>query len=65
MSGRFQMTFGNSYNQQLLQNIIIANYQSTGQMNNISLTNGRLNAPMIDRVYKARAGCSACGKKAM
>ncbi len=22
-----------------------------------------LNAPMIDRVYKAKAGCSACGKK--
>ena len=22
-----------------------------------------LNAPMIDRVHKARAGCSACGKK--
>lgn len=22
-----------------------------------------LNAPMISRVYKAKAGCSACGKK--
>ena len=22
-----------------------------------------LNSPMIDRVYKARPGCSACGKK--
>ena len=22
-----------------------------------------LNAPMIDRVHKAKAGCSACGKK--
>ncbi len=22
-----------------------------------------LNAPMIERVYKARPGCSACGKK--
>jgi hypothetical protein len=22
-----------------------------------------LNAPMIDRVHKARPGCSACGKK--
>lgn len=30
------------------------------------LTSGRpaaLNAPMIDRVHKARPGCSACGKK--
>ncbi len=26
---------------------------------------GGLNAPMIDRVYKAKPGCSACGKKAM
>jgi hypothetical protein len=22
-----------------------------------------LNAPMIDRVHKAKSGCSACGKK--
>lgn len=22
-----------------------------------------LNAPMIDRIYKAKPGCSACGKK--
>ena len=22
-----------------------------------------LNAPMIDRVYKAKPGCSSCGKK--
>ena len=26
--------------------------------------NGGLNMPMIDRVHKARPGCSACGKKA-
>ena len=25
--------------------------------------NVALNAPMIDRVYKAKPGCSACGKK--
>jgi len=25
--------------------------------------NASLNAPMIERVYKAKAGCSACGKK--
>ena len=25
--------------------------------------NMSLNAPMIDRVYKAKPGCSACGKK--
>lgn len=26
-------------------------------------TNSALNAPMISRVYKAKPGCSACGKK--
>lgn len=26
-------------------------------------TQSTLNSPMIDRVYKAKAGCSACGKK--
>lgn len=25
--------------------------------------NNALNTPMIDRVYKAKPGCSACGKK--
>lgn len=25
--------------------------------------NTALNAPMIERVYKAKPGCSACGKK--
>ncbi len=25
--------------------------------------NTALNAPMIERIYKARPGCSACGKK--
>jgi hypothetical protein len=32
----------------------------------VPLTKARptaLNAPMIDRVHKARPGCSACGKK--
>ena len=24
---------------------------------------GPLNAPMIDRVHRAKSGCSACGKK--
>jgi hypothetical protein len=26
-------------------------------------TNLPLNAPMIDRIHKAKPGCSACGKK--
>ena len=24
-----------------------------------------LNAPMVDRIHKAKSGCSACGKKVM
>jgi hypothetical protein len=27
------------------------------------VTNTALNSPMISRVYKAKPGCSACGKK--
>lgn len=54
---RFKMNFGNSNNQIISQ--LIASKK-------ISLpTNTRLNAPMIDRVYRARPGCSACGKKVM
>ena len=30
---------------------------------NVSSKNLPLNAPMIDRVHKAKPGCSACGKK--
>lgn len=55
---RFKMNFGNSNNQIISQ--LIANKKLSQQ----SLpTNTRLNAPMIDRVYRARPGCSACGKK--
>ena len=28
-----------------------------------SMTNAALNAKMIDRVHKAKPGCSACGKR--
>lgn len=31
--------------------------------NSQSSRNMPLNAPMIDRVHKAKPGCSACGKK--
>ena len=55
---RFKMNFGNSNNQIISQ--LIANKKMAQQ----SLpTNTRLNASMIDRVYRARPGCSACGKK--
>jgi hypothetical protein len=56
---RFKMNFGNSNNQQLI-NQIMSNKKIAKPS-----SSGRLNAPMIDRVYKARPGCSACGKKVM
>jgi len=62
MSNRFKMTFNNS------------RYPSVGTTGGINSISSRpaissipkhipLNAPMINRVYKAKPGCSACGKK--
>ena len=49
-----------SNNSQLRQNFasISSKYGSI-----IAPKNVNLNAPMIDRVHKAKSGCSACGKK--
>jgi hypothetical protein len=33
------------------------------RMSSFAPRNISLNAPMIDRVHKAKPGCSACGKK--
>lgn len=60
MSARFKMNFNH-----LTNNRIISHYNSNshlGASKNISKSVS-LNSPMIDRVYKARPGCSACGKK--
>ena len=56
---RFKMNFGNSNNQKLIHQLM-SNKKSTQPS-----FSGRLNTPMIDRVHKARSGCSACGKKVM
>jgi len=53
------MNFGNSNNQLIHQ--LITNKKSY----QLSSSNVRLNAPMIDRVHRAKSGCSACGKKVM
>ena len=56
------MSFNNSgefrpqYNGNLASNI--SSLPVTTRPKNIAL-----NAPMIDRVHKAKPGCSACGKK--
>ncbi len=54
---RFKMNFGNSNNQ------IIGKLISNQKLG--PTTSTRLNAPMIERVYRSKPGCSACGKKAM
>lgn len=62
MSNRFKMTFNNSR---------YASVGTTGGGNSISSIPAisstpkhiPLNAPMINRIYKAKPGCSACGKK--
>ena len=56
------MSFNNSgyipaqYNNNLAANM--AANPVTGAPKSVTL-----NSPMIDRVYKAKPGCSACGKK--
>ena len=60
---RFKMSFNNSglnppqYYNNIGANIAVKS-ASMPSVNKISL-----NAPMIDRVHKAKPGCSACGKK--
>ncbi len=61
---RFKMTFGNygslppqTYTMQSLSASVGTSRSTPRAMPTA------LNAPMIDRVYKAKPGCSACGKK--
>jgi hypothetical protein len=54
---RFKMTFINSGTVSPQFNTLA----NRGVM--VKPQNMALNAPMIDRVYKARPGCSACCKK--
>ncbi len=60
---RFKMSFNNSravpqsYYNNLAANISSVPIQSSAPKS------GALNTPMIDRVYKAKPGCSSCGKK--
>jgi hypothetical protein len=57
---RFAMTFdrGNNFTPapQLVQQSLVPMAKRGG---------ASLNAPMIDRVHRAKPGCSACGKKVM
>jgi hypothetical protein len=61
---RFKISFNNnaSFRPVQYQHVTAANLapipRSVAPPKNTSL-----NAPMIDRVYKAKPGCSSCGKK--
>lgn len=63
---RFVMNFSNKtqivpFNHQLY-NSIAAN-AAVAPKAKIGSGNGDFRSPMISRVHKAKAGCSACGKK--
>lgn len=66
MSGRFKLNFNNngSYTQTQYFNQLNSKppLASAPRIPVINKNQG-LNAPMVGRVYKARPGCSACGKK--
>jgi hypothetical protein len=57
---RFKMSFKNSgeFHQLYNSNLAPPSVPASVKPRNIGL-----NAPMIDRVHKAKPGCSACGKK--
>jgi hypothetical protein len=55
---RFKMSFSNSQN--LTPKFLgVNNYTPKNPV----IRPSALNTPMIERVYKAKPGCSACGKK--
>lgn len=56
------MNFSNKNDNLLINQLILNRQMSIGQKIN---TNTKLNAPMVDRIHKAKPGCSACGKKVM
>jgi hypothetical protein len=64
MSGnRFKMDFNNNNNTPLVYSQI-ANALSASQPVQMQKA-VNLSSPMINRVYTAKPGCSACGKKVM
>lgn len=59
---RFKMSFNNSGYVPPQYNNSFSSVNSK-PLSVATSKNSQLNAPMIDRVHKARPGCSACGKK--
>lgn len=56
---RFKIVFNNSQHYNNLGN----NSPLSRQPTPIASRNISLHSPMIDRIHKAKPGCSACGKK--
>lgn len=62
---RFKMVFNNSGSAMPQYNNLSGGLASIGT-SPAAITKPRnvaLNSPMIDRIHKAKPGCSACGKK--
>jgi hypothetical protein len=60
---RFKMSFSNSGSIPTQYYNLVSSNISAKPMQNYKST--ALNAPMVDRVHKAKPGCGACGKKVM
>lgn len=64
MNNRFKMSFNNSgYVPQQINTLGGGLASIASKPVSSAPKNLPLNAPMIDRVHKAKPGCSACGKK--
>jgi hypothetical protein len=63
-TNRFKMSF-NNYGSSFPNNLGVENSLTSLDRKRVSLPprNTALNAPMVDRVHKAKPGCGACGKK--
>jgi hypothetical protein len=63
MTNRFKMSFDNSsfVSQQPVNNNV--HYISKSLPKPVLTARNMFNVPMVDRIHKAKPGCSACGKK--
>ena len=63
-NNRFNMTF-NNYGSAFPNNLGVEKNMASFDKTRASLVprNVALNAPMVERVHKAKSGCGACGKK--
>ena len=62
MTNRFKMSFDNSsFVSQPVNNNL--HYISRSIPKQVLTPRNMFNVPMVDRIHKAKSGCSACGKK--